>query len=608
MNQKTRIHFLPFSITAEVAPGTTLLAAAHSVGIPLRSSCGAAGTCGKCAVYIDFSDTYDPKTAKKVFACREKIADANLTVFVPPDSLQRQSAQIVVDSQTGSPQTGDFQGRLRIVPVELSPPSREDHRSDFARLADALPLPVALSRCQLQTLPEKLRQTDWKGAAVFLDDSFLDFVDATESQKPFYAVALDIGTTTLAAQLVPLESGLEPEIPQPSSGRVNPQKKFGDDIISRIQKVIDLPEELGKLQETVLETVREMIAELSSAAQIGPEKIPLVTVSGNTVMQQIFLGIDPRPLGFSPFVPATNRYPLIPASEFALPIHPSGKVQTLPILGGFVGGDLVAGILATNLDQLANTENPALLIDIGTNGEMILAHKDRLYAAATAAGPAFEGARIRFGMIAAPGAIDRVEFGDSVHIHTIENVTPLGICGSGLIDFTAELLRSGVINSRGQFAKTETFAEPIQERLTTFEGKPAFRLSEKMAAPEIVFTQQDVRQVQLAAGAIRSGILLLLELAELNPSEIRSLFLGGGFGNFIRPENASRIGLFPPEIPVERIRFCGNTSLQGAKMLAADRNIATRIDSLLERTSHIDLSTLPNFTTLFGESMIFPEC
>ncbi|MCL2305560.1 MAG: ASKHA domain-containing protein [Planctomycetaceae bacterium] len=607
-NPPRKVRFLPHAIVTEVTPGTTLLAAAHAVNLPLRSDCGSAGTCGKCTVHVagyvvDGTEPFDWATAKKVLACQEKVADKNLTVYVPEESLASSSVQVVTES-LNSVQTHDFSfGRLKIVPVELTPPSREDHRPDLVRLKEVLPGFCEFSQEQLASLPVKLRQSGWKGAAVFLDDHFLDFVGSDETQGPFYAVALDLGTTTLAAQLVRLDAG--PEWESPCRVRINPQNVFGDDIISRIQKMIDDPANSNRLQQTILNAVREIIQELIGKENISPKKILLLAVSGNTVMEQIFLGIDSRPLGFSPFVPASNRFPTVLAKELALNIHPFGRVETLPILGGFVGGDLVAGILATNLDRLAEEDSPAILIDIGTNGEIILSHKNRLYAAATAAGPAFEGARIQFGMIAAEGAIDHVDWeeaDESLAVHTIGDAPPKGICGSGLIDITAELLKRGVLNSRGVFAAADSLPVKLRERITTFEGKPAFRLSEK-----IVLTQKDVRQIQLAAGAIRCGILLLLELAGLKPSEIRSLFLAGGFGNFIRPENARRIGLFPPEITADRIRFCGNTSLLGAKMFVRDRCISTRIGSILEQAEHVDLSTRPNFSAIFGESMIFPE-
>jgi len=574
-------------------------------------------------VYVaGFSEPFDPQTAKKVLACQEKVARDDLTVYIPEESLVPRSAQVVVESLKSVQTTGGLSGRLRIVPFDLTPPSRGDHRPDLVRLKEAVPNLPEFTREQIASLPEKLRRADWKGAALFLDNLFLDLVASDEMHKTFYAVALDLGTTTLAAQLVPLgpqasslqemsanpkaskmpaDPGCRLEACGPGS-RLNPQKKFGDDIISRIQKVIDDPDNLTPLQQTILDAVREMIRDLAEQAGVPTERILLLAVSGNTVMEQIFLGIDSRPLGFSPFVPASNRFPITASKELDLPLHPFGRVEALPILGGFVGGDLVAGILATNLDRLAEGESPAFLIDIGTNGEMILAHKNRLYAAATAAGPAFEGARIQYGMIAAPGTVDRVDWTDgSLAIHTIENAPVKGICGSGLIDVTAELLKSGALNSRGLLMPSDSLPAEFRERMTTFEGKPAFQLSEN-----VVLTQKDVRQIQLAAGAIRSGILLLLELVGLKPCEIQTLFLAGGFGSFIRPENARRIGLFPPEIPADRIRFCGNTSLSGTKMLVLDRDVAKRMDAILEKTEHVDLSTCPNFSVVFGESMMLP--
>ncbi len=606
MSQTYHITFLPSQKTTTVAAGSSLLETARAAGIPIRSDCGGAGTCGQCRVLL-VEDTGETE----VLACQQAV-ERDWVVFVPRESLEQDQARIVVDSEHASFENADSQSPLRLVPLEIPSPSREDHRPDSERFANAaLGLPT-LSLQQLQRLPGRLRQANWQGTAAFLGERFVDFFPREETHAPLFAVAFDLGTTTLAAELlefgntaVASNSENGPSLGRIVAARANPQKRFGDDIISRIQKTIDDPKNLDRLQQAVLEAAAEMIGELAEQAGIDPRRMISFVLAGNTVMQQIFLGIDPSFLGFSPFVPATNRFPVVRAEELRLPIHPQGLVQTLPILGGFVGGDLVAGLLATGLDQGDGSDEPRLLIDIGTNGEMILVHGERIWAAATAAGPAFEGARIGHGMIAAPGAVDRVEFGESIRIGTIGDCEPAGICGSGLIDLTAELLRSGVLTARGQFA-SGTFREDIQQRLVSFEGKPAFRLSEP-GKKEVVLTQKDVRQLQLAAGAIRCGVELLLQQAGLKADDLRRLDLAGGFGSFIRPESASRIGLFPPGVPIERIRFCGNTSLAGTKSFALDQRRQVRAESILERAEHIDLSTCPNFSQVFGECMIFPE-
>lgn len=599
-----RVRFLPFDLSAEFESGTTLLDAARSLEIPLRSDCGGVGKCGKCRVLILHEESLDFSTAKPVLACRRKISEP-CTVFVPPESLADDAVSIVVDS-LADVDAAVQNPVLTFHCVSLDEPGRNDCRPDMQRLYDFLAIPPTASMKFVQDFSKIIRKYSWRGNVVFLEDSLVDFVAENDTEK-FYAVALDVGTTTLAAELIELNPDTKDILQREKirGVKINPQKRFGHDIISRIQKALDDPENLFKQQRAILDAVNEMLRGLALRTHIDLGQIIFVTVSGNTVMQQLFHGIDPRPLGATPFVPATRHYPVVPAHELGLPIHPRAVVRTFPILGGFVGGDLVAGILATKMDRLTPDAPPVMLIDIGTNGEMILAARGRIWAAATAAGPAFEGAGIEHGMIASTGAVDRVDFSDGISIHVLGDTVPRGICGSGLIDLTAELLQYGIINSRGRFVNdTTTIREDIRARIEEIQGQPAFRLSEQETG--VYFTQRDVRQIQLAAGAVRSGIRLLLEKAELAPSDVQEVFLAGGFGSFIRRENARRIGLFPPEITAERIRFCGNTSLLGASMLAQDRDIATRAQHLADRAEHVDLSMCENFMNVFAESMIFP--
>ena len=410
--------------------------------------------------------------------------------------------------------------------------------------------------------------------------------------------AFDIGTTTLAMELV--DNGHVAA----AVGRVNPQRVFGDDIISRIQKVIEDPAALRTMSEAIRAAANEMLGELAAAANIQTTNIDELSVAGNTVMEYLFHEIDPSPLGFVPFTPSVCVFPDRRADELGLAMNPRGTVRTLPILGGFVGGDLTAGVLAMNIPA---ENEPVLLIDIGTNGELVLwtGRGGELLVAATAAGPAFEGARIKHGTIAVPGAIERVEIDNfcNVSVRTIGNRPAVGICGSGLIDAVSELLYRQLMKPNGRFDTSIP-----SQHWTTANGKPAFMLA---PAPHpnplpkgegtICLTQRDVQQVQLASGAIRAGTRLLLQHAEIRFDDIQTIYVAGGFGNYIDPKHARRLGLLPPEVPLEWIKFCGNTSLAGARRFLIERQ------SLNCPVRHLELASFPEFAAVFAESMIFPS-
>ncbi len=441
-----------------------------------------------------------------------------------------------------------------------------------------------------------------------------DFLDQTvQARNPEgghgYGIALDLGTTTLAAELLeaaPSDSA-EPIRFLGVTSRANPQREFGDDLISRIQKTIEEPISLISMQEQTLETVTEMIAELSTAAGLRLSDISRISIAGNTVMENLFHGIDPSPLGRTPFEPPIFEFPARDAANLGLPIAATGIVETLPILGGFVGGDLTAGILATRLHE---TEGPAFLIDIGTNGELVLQYEGEIDVAATAAGPALEGGRIEFGCQAVPGAINHIELypDGGVEFSTIAGKPARGLCGSGLIDAVSELLRHGLIDRTGRFALKPD--SPFLARWKIVDGKPNFILAEESQSSlceSILLTQRDVRQFQLAVGAIRAGIQILLRNRNLTPERIKRFDVAGGFGSFIRPKAARRVGLLPKEIPLDYVRFCGNTSLAGARLTLFDADARAEALTLARRVRHHDLAVQPDFAALFAENMLFAD-
>jgi uncharacterized 2Fe-2S/4Fe-4S cluster protein (DUF4445 family) len=391
---------------------------------------------------------------------------------------------------------------------------------------------------------------------------------------------------------------------------MNPQTAFGDDVVSRILHARQGPQHLHELQNALLSAVNAMLGSLAGQAGIDRNRIYAVAFAGNTTMQHLLSGVNPGALGEVPFVPVTCQSLLLDSEELGCLIHPRGQAYVFPVIGGFVGGDTVAGLLAT---RLSDAFGPTLFVDIGTNGEIVLAHEGKMSAASCAAGPAFEGARISQGMRAAAGAIEKVVFDGAVRYSVIGNAPPVGLCGSALIDLAAELLRHGVLLPEGLFVPPGQLPSEvppaIRERVVPYDGAHGFVLAPAdetgMGAP-LILTQRDVRELQLATAAIRAGIAILLRRAGLRSTDLYRVLVAGGFGNFIRRSNAQRIGLLPSELPHSRISFVGNTSLAGARLAAVSQSARRQAEELARRPIHIDLSQDVHFHEEFVEAMFFP--
>jgi len=410
-----------------------------------------------------------------------------------------------------------------------------------------------------------------------------------------FGIAVDIGTTTLAASLVNLKDGDEIAV----TGSLNPQISCGDDIISRINYAANQTG-LKELQRLVIRQINEMIDTLCRQGEIKREDIYEITIAGNTTMEHLVCGIDPSPLGQLPFEPVYRGANIVNASELKLEINHKGIVYIFPVIGGFVGGDISADMLAADL---LNQPQPILLIDIGTNGEIVLVKDNKIIAASTAAGPAFEGAGISCGMRAATGAIEKVEFNDDCVYGVIGNMPPAGICGSGLIDITAELLSADIVDITGRIVRPEKLPPKIAQRIIVdTDGQPAFVIEKK-----VKITQRDVRQVQLAVGAIRAGINIMLKKAGITAQDLKRVLIAGGFGSFIRRNHAQRIGLLPAGIEHEKISFIGNSSLAGAKFALLSIEARQKAENLARQSGHIELSVDSDFQNEFASAMIFPD-
>lgn len=607
------VTFLPWNRTVYALPGTRLVDVAISAGVVLDLPCGGEGRCGKCRVVARQGLGEASATEQQVLsaddlgsgvrlACQAEVVGPAV-VEVPASSLLAEQHQILTAAHVDR-QVADDPPVCKHY-VELSPPARGDDRPDWLRLERAAGLLDADLEL-LRTVPRRLRDGGFRGTVVGAGRRLVDFEPGDTTLRN-YAVAVDVGTTTLAASLVDVVGGHELAV----DSALNPQTRCGDDVITRIQYAGDHPDGLHALQDAVRRACNELIERLAAQAGVATQEIYTATFAGNTTMLHLLCGISPRYLGQVPFVSAIGRGLHLTACDLDLAIHRRAEVFVFPVIGGFVGGDTVAGMLATGLTQ---GQSPRLLVDIGTNGEIVLGAGGRLTAAATAAGPAFEGARIECGMRAAIGAIEKVVMHHEIRYHVIGNRPPAGLCGSALVDLGAELLRHGVLASDGRFRPAAQLPpqtpQSLRQRLVDHNGHTALLLvpaEQSATSRPIVFTQRDVRQLQLAAGAIRAGINILLRRAGLNATDLETVWVAGGFGNFIRRSNAQRIGLLPPEVPQDRIRFVGNASLAGARLAACSRTVWQLADQLAEATEHVDLSTDPNFQHAFADAMIFPE-
>lgn len=610
---KVKINFVTAageSVAVTVERGTNLLEAAARAGVAVEGNCGGKGTCGKCKVRLLQESPAEPaETEKKllspeelaggwVLACqRAAEADMDIEVPVQSDAFRRKLAL-----------SGDDDGiavepSLRKVELTLKTPTVQDQTPDLERLFEGLPggSPVEISRRLLSGLPHKLRQENFTVTTV-LSGERLIAVEPGRRGGPLFGAAFDIGTTTIMGTLHDLNSG---ELLSQRAA-TNPQNVYGADVISRITYAADKREGLERLQRKVVEALNDIIDGLADEGGIEKEQIYEVVAVGNTTMSHLFLGIDPSYLAPAPFIPAYRRPINLEAAEIGLHINPGGRVVVLPNIAGYVGSDTVGVILATALDR---RRNRCAVIDIGTNGELALAAGGRILTCSTAAGPAFEGAQIKQGMRAADGAIEAVQIsGGEVLLEVIGNSAPRGICGSGLIDAAAALLKAGVVEPSGRMVDPETtgahLPAPLKARLRRGKGGFEFILAGGDGLEEVSLTQADLRELQLAKGALYAGLLILLQEAGLSGADLDEVLLAGAFGNYIRKESARDIGLLPG-IPLEKITPVGNAAGRGARVALLSRTERARAFALPDKIEHLELSARLDFQNAFIEALSF---
>jgi uncharacterized 2Fe-2S/4Fe-4S cluster protein (DUF4445 family) len=592
--------------------GVTLLAGAQEAGVDLVATCGGMGTCGRCRVRVPTPGVPVTSADARFFdheelaqgwrlACQLHV-DRHLLVSIPEGT--RAFDQKILER--GIAAEVPLEPAVRRFRVQLAPPTLTDLASDLERLggglkqagADSITIPHAL----LQSLPQTLRAEDFHVSATVVDGQLVEVAPGKVLAAP-HGVAVDIGTTTIVGMLLDLERGEELAV----ASAANPQVAYGDDVVSRINHARTHPDGLRTLQEAVVGCLNDIIGQLCRRARVRRRDIYEVMAVGNTTMAHLLLGVNPEFIAQAPYVGAWRSARTVAARDLGLRVHPRGQLTILPNIAGFVGSDTVGVILAT---RLLESDRIELAIDIGTNGEIVLGSRERLLCCSTAAGPAFEGARIRFGMRAAAGAIERVTFADDVHCEAIGARSPLGLCGTGLIDAVAELLRVGVVDAGGRLRQPEELGdvpEPVRRRVRRHTGGLIFLLAtrEDGAPEDIYLTQRDIREVQLAKGALFAGIRLLERELGITDADISRVLLAGAFGNYIRRDMALRIGLLPP-LPVERVEFVGNSAGTGAKMALLNRRARETAERISGSVEYVELAARPDFQETFAEAMLFP--
>lgn len=603
------LSFTPSGRTVRVPQGVTLFDAASWNGIAIDSTCGGHGTCKKCKIQVVDGSVPVSRLDVRAFSADQlkdgwrlaclAHATQDLGIDVPPLTTRPKAATVGVGRQV------ILRPAVQKRYVELAEPTLADQRPDLQRLYDAIDdLELRTDLHAVRRLPTVLRQADFKVTAVIVDEALID-VEPGDTSEQRYAIAFDLGTTTVVATLLDLVTGT----PVAVQSMLNKQQPFGGDVITRISATMMDPEALGRLRLLAQETLAELAAGVCEEGAVDPAHVYEVAVAGNATMTALVLGIDPEPLGVAPFVMSTAAPADIRAADLGLTLHPGARATLFPALGAYVGGDIVAGMLATGMDR---DKRVRLFIDVGTNCEIVLGDGDRILSTAAPAGPAFEGGAIRCGMRAADGAIEVIRLGDDVDLQVIGEVEPQGLCGSGLVDGVAELVRVGLLDHSGRFVTDEVAKEvapALADRLTYVGEERVFVLHRPdgvtEAAESVYLSQRDVRELQFAKAAISTGWTLLLDELGVEPRDVQQVLLAGSFGSYLSPASAIRIGLVP-KLPVLRIVSAGNVAGEGAKMALLSLRERAGADALLEEVRYVELSDRTDFNDKFVDQLAFP--
>jgi len=597
-----RIDLEPIGRRAEIAADETLLDAARAAGVELVTLCGGEGWCYGCVVQVLTGNLNPPTAAEREALSDQELAAGfrlacqarplrDIKLNIPPESLAAQQ-RLQVEGQETTVRPDPL-----VVPVDLNiaEPTLDDPRSDTTRVAHALiaagHAPPVFPHAILTGLAGRLRTQHWTARLGLRGGEVVAVLPAA---TPLLGLAVDIGTTKLAAYLVELETGRTVA----KTGAMNPQIAYGEDVVSRISYTLEHTDGRTTLQARLVDTLNHLVAALCEEAGASRGQVCEAVVVGNTVMHHLFAGLPVAQLGRAPYVPAVSEPLDLRARDVGLELAPGAYVHLPPNIAGYVGADHVAMALAT---EVLETDRTLVALDIGTNTEVSVTRGGRIWSCSCASGPAFEGAHIRDGMRAAPGAIERVQIIDGrVHLKTIGNQPPVGICGSGILDAVSEMLRSGIIDRRGAL-QAEMPGVSMGDGLLLFTlATPAVTAHER----PIVVTRKDINEIQLAKAAIRTGVEILLAEAGVSHDEIEAFIVAGAFGAYIDVVSAIRTGMFP-NLPMERFQQVGNAAGAGARqmLVSAERRAAAAAGA--RRVQYVELTVHPQFTQRYMKALYF---
>ena len=638
MAKTVQIVFQPSGRRGEIEAGKSILEAARTLGVGIEAACGGARVCGKCRVIVEegnfdklgvksAADHLSPVgEAENKFLTAEELArgyrlacnaflSGDLVVTVPEES--RSAKQVILEK--GRERNIELRPAVKNVTVALASATLSDFRDDARRLLDALEKETGLRGLTvdfpvLRDLPQILRQNDWQATATIWQEKEVIRV-APGERKTSLGVAIDVGTTTLAAFLCDLTTGAV----LAKASRMNPQIGYGEDVLARISYAASEPDGREKLQAAIIEAVNALTADMTEKAGFAAEDVDEMVLVYNTAMHHLALGLDPRYVGRAPFAPAVREPLDVKARDLGVKINPSGNVHSLPVEAGFVGADNVAVLLA---EEPYNGDKVKLIIDIGTNGEIDLGNKERLLSTSCATGPALEGAQIAFGMRAAPGAIERVKIDPLTYEPnykvigqdewyplpddwnpTAPKVGAQGICGSGVIDAIAAMYKAGVISKAGRI---DTKLDTSRVRRGD-SGKLEYVLAwakETAIGKDVVITQADIRAVQLAKAALYVGAQYLME--RLGVDHVDEVILAGAFGSYIDKESAMAIGMFP-DCDISRVHAVGNAAGDGARIALLDAEKRREAAKAARRVEFIETAAEPDFQKKFMDAIAIPH-
>jgi uncharacterized 2Fe-2S/4Fe-4S cluster protein (DUF4445 family) len=620
-----KVKFLPEEKVVNASSDDTLLDVAQRMGVYVSSLCGGDMICGKCRLVVKEGQVFEEQhmllsreevRRGYVLACASH-PRSDLVVEIPIES-RMEGKQIVVDEDAQR-----FSGLARVDLdkyeferatltekhyLELSPPSLEDNLSDLSRLFRALRQKVDAPVMQtglknIRRLPQILRRGDWKVTATLGERGgtveVIEIEEGNTSERS-YGVSVDVGTTTVVAHLIDLNTS---EI-LATDATYNSQITFGEDVITRL---IYAKNEVGgreRLHEAIVGNINMLISNTVSAAGINIQDIMCVICAGNTTMMHFLFDLDSSNIRREPYIPAATHLAPARAIEVGIQINPRGLLYSVPSVSSYVGGDIVSGVLASGIYR---TSKLSMLIDVGTNGEIVVGNSDWLMCCSASAGPAFEGGEVKFGMRATHGAIEKVKVldkGEKVETVVIADEKPRGICGSGLIDVISELRRQGVLDRGAEFA------EPgYCSRLRENSEGPEFVLAysdETAIDRDIVITQADINNLVRSKAAVYAGASVLIKSMDLSFKDLDQVFIAGGFGNYLDLEGSIAIGLLP-DIPLDKVNFIGNSSLSGAKVALLSRAALDEIEKIAQMMTYIDLSSNNQFMEEYSSALFLPH-